>query len=741
MYKFFKKLKVFSCDSFTAEHSSNNIPTSIDLNPNLDSKIRIDKPFIDFKSFSLKHMQRRSYSSEVTIPVKINNIQLHALLDSGSESSIISLDILNKYFKNWECSLSDGFSKPDFGIGVDGSTFKILAVKIFEVQVGKNNIYAQISVPERGSDLIFGLDLLKLFQIKLIFATKILIYSFNEFISASDIQHSKTEILFNNCKILLNPNQTKTLSIPCPALSENNSYLVYAHKDSPSIIIPCIANVNNKEINVSINNDSKKKLWIKKNFLKICVETLLNGEEKQKDITSLCFLNLPKEKKQIHSDISLEELSSLPGFSLPKIHFPIKPIIQLITDDLSNNYSKTQKLFLEKAFEKYSGLVAQFTYDVGKMRDHKGNPILMNIPLKSKLPTMTKSYKLSPDERSALNDILDYLIYFGLAIPADVNNQTGSPAFLVSRPDENRAHRLITDTREVNTYISSPVSTYSDNVNQPLKDIIKKYDYVSLIDLSNAYYGIRLDQETLDTNISQIYTENRCVRFLSPLTGLANIPLYWSQIVGREMSLSDAGLFDPLTTNRTMLKFWIDDFLIGSVGNEEEHAVLLDKFLYRLNRLGLKINIRKSSFFVKIKTDTFKLLGFQVKKGKIVPDTNKISIIKDFKKPSCKTELQRFLGYLTFIRDLLPHKLIDLMTVLSPLSSNTTKFVWEEKHTIAFNLIKELLDENFSYNEAMSDPYIKRIYTDASLSLMGGILFNYNIDHFSHPPPPSPYAR
>ena len=69
MYKFFKKLKVFSCDSFTAEHSSNNIPTSIDLNPNLDSKIRIDKPFIDFKSFSLKHMQRRSYSSEV----KINN--------------------------------------------------------------------------------------------------------------------------------------------------------------------------------------------------------------------------------------------------------------------------------------------------------------------------------------------------------------------------------------------------------------------------------------------------------------------------------------------------------------------------------------------------------------------------------------------------------------------------------------------------------------------------------------------
>ena len=106
------------------------------------------------------------------------------------------------------------------------------------------------------------------------------------------------------------------------------------------------------------------------------------------------------------------------------------------------------------------------------MRDHTRKPILMNIPLKSKLPIMTKSYHLSPDECSALNNILDYLIYFGLATPADVNNQTGCPAFLVSRPDKNRGHRLITDTREVNAYISSPVSTYSDNVK--LKRYYKK---------------------------------------------------------------------------------------------------------------------------------------------------------------------------------------------------------------------------------------------------------------------------
>ena len=93
-------------------------------------------------------------------------------------------------------------------------------VKIFEIQVGKNIIHAQISISERGSDLIFGLDLLKLFQIKLIFGMKILIYSFYEFISASDEQHNKAKILFNNCKILLNPKLNFIYTMPISIRTE-----------------------------------------------------------------------------------------------------------------------------------------------------------------------------------------------------------------------------------------------------------------------------------------------------------------------------------------------------------------------------------------------------------------------------------------------------------------------------------------------------------------------------------------
>ena len=75
---------------------------------------------------------------------------------------------------------------------------------------------------------------------------------------------------------------------------------------------------------------------------------------------------------------------------------------------------------------------------------------------------------------------------------------------------------LIFDTRYLNTFIKSPVSTYSYNVSQPLKEILTKYTYLSMIDISNAYNEIKLDRPALDSNISQVYKENRCVRLYSP---------------------------------------------------------------------------------------------------------------------------------------------------------------------------------------------------------------------------------
>ena len=75
---------------------------------------------------------KRSYINEVSVNISINNVNIYCLLDSGSESSIIGKDYVNKYFPNWE-SFPDYKDKPLGGKGVDGSEFTLLGTKLFTI--------------------------------------------------------------------------------------------------------------------------------------------------------------------------------------------------------------------------------------------------------------------------------------------------------------------------------------------------------------------------------------------------------------------------------------------------------------------------------------------------------------------------------------------------------------------------------------------------------------------------------
>ena len=746
---------------------------------NIDStheeKDRLCNKTINFCNFNLnKSIHDRSYINEVTIPVTINGIKLYALLDSGSESSILTLKYAEKFFKNWR-NFPNGFYKLDYGIGVDGSRFKILGTKLFTVQIGSTILNSSFSIPERGSELIIGLDLLKLFNITMHFSSKIHLYCNDEYITSEFLKNQAENLNTINMKCVLRPNEAKTYTITNESFIDNCTYLSYSHENCASIVIPSASIAKNGSLKIVLKNDSKKKQVFKPKTLKIISEKidpkdiydLKNIEGKnailesetlpihfynknsefnnkyykgtKENISKINFLNNIFETNENglndKNEDTLENLSQLPGLSLPEINFPIKSANEIVQEYLKGKYTVEQRTFLTNEFEKYPTLISQFTYDCGKMTDIYGNLITMDIPLKKPLPVLTKTYKLSQEEKAALHDILDYICYFNLAENASVDNIRGSPCFLVGRPDQNRAHRIIFDVREVNKYIKAPVSTYSDCVTAPLKIILSKYNYLSCVDLRNAFYSLRLSKKSLDSNISQVITDERCVRFYTPLTGTSFIPVFWSDTVNKQLSLNDDGLFDPLTTPNSYFKSWYDDLLIATIGDEETHKEHVKKFLYRINRLGLKINLEKSEFFINIQSDNFKLLGFEIDQGKIIPNKKKLNVLKDFKSPKSTQDVQKYLGYLNFIRHLLPLKVLDLTTVLTPLTSSVNQFKWTMEHEKAFNMINEILHSNISFAEPQSDNGIKIIYSDASDKLLGGILFCYNIDYFEHNPP------
>ena len=121
---------------------------------------------------------------------------------------------------------------------------------------------------------------------------------------------------------------------------------------------------------------------------------------------SLMFLNNIFDENS--EKLTLEKLAELPGISLPNLHFPIKKPHETVECSLIESYTKEQRDFLISEFTKFPNLVSQFSYDVGQIKDVNGKPILIDIPLITELPKMTKAYSLSKEESASLNDILNF---------------------------------------------------------------------------------------------------------------------------------------------------------------------------------------------------------------------------------------------------------------------------------------------------------------------------------------------
>ena len=114
------------------------------------------------------------------------------------------------------------------------------------------------------------------------------------------------------------------------------------------------------------------------------------------------------------------------------------------------------------------------------------------------------------------------------------------------------------------------------------------------------------------------------------------------------MNINDAGLYDPLSTPNSFFKAWFDDLSIVTKGDEDLHKKHLEIFLYKIHRLELKINLEKSDFFIKVQSDNFKLLEFEVEKGKIIPKKAKLNVLKDFKTPKNTQDVQKFIVFLEY---------------------------------------------------------------------------------------------
>jgi hypothetical protein len=135
------------------------------------------------------------------------------------------------------------------------------------------------------------------------------------------------------------------------------------------------------------------------------------------------------------------------------------------------------------------------------------------------------------------------------------------------------------------------------------------------------------------------------------------------------------------------VEVYIDDIVV-KLAEFSSHIADLRKAFDKMCRYGLKMNPRKCAFGV----STGKFLGFIIHEHDIEIDPNRIKSIRNVGPPTCKLEVQKFLGKINYLRRFISNLAgkVDAFTPILWLK-NDAEFTWGVEQQEAFDLIRKYL--------------------------------------------------
>ena len=166
----------------------------------------------------------------------------------------------------------------------------------------------------------------------------------------------------------------------------------------------------------------------------------------------------------------------------------------------------------------------------------------------------------------------------------------------------------------------------------------------------------------------------------------------------------------------------MDDVLVFGQ-TQQEHDLRLEAALNKIRKAGITLNSEKCEF----STGSVKFLGHVIDGAGIHPDPAKIHAIQQMQAPSNISELQRFLGMVTYLGKFISN-LSHKVKLLRDLLSAKHEWVWNDSQQSAFYQIKQELSNTPVL--ALYDPTHSTIVSaDASSYGLGGVLMQKQADH------------
>ena len=325
-----------------------------------------------------------------------------------------------------------------------------------------------------------------------------------------------------------------------------------------------------------------------------------------------------------------------------------------------------------------------------------------------KTPPFGPLYAMSRNELQALKAWLEKNLKKGFIRPS--SSAAASPVLFVKKADGSL--RFCVDYRGLNNI--SVKDRYPLPLTKESLNNLKGMKYFTKIDIISAFNNIRIKEG--QEYLTAFRTRFGLYESLVMPFGMTGAPATFQRFIN-----------DTLREHLDVFcTAYLDDILIYS-RTREEHLSHVRKVLTALRRASLFGKIQKYEFFKEETT----FLGVIVGRYSIRMDPKKVQTIRDWKTPTCLTDVQAFIGFGNFYRRFVR----DFSKIIAPMVNLTrkdVKFQWDLHCEESFNRLKEAFTSApilapFDWEKEII------LETDASDYVSAGVLSQYGDDSILRP--------
>jgi hypothetical protein len=311
------------------------------------------------------------------------------------------------------------------------------------------------------------------------------------------------------------------------------------------------------------------------------------------------------------------------------------------------------------------------------------------------LPAMI--YRMTLDERKALEEFIEAELKAGKIRVS--KSPYASPCFFIKKKDGSL--RLVQDYRKLNYWTKKdkfPLPRIDD-----LIDVLHDGKYFTKMDILWGYNNVRIREgdEELAAFLTPLGLYEPTVMYF----GLCNSPATFSRMM--------AVLFREMIRQRKCVIYMDDIVFIGKTlqelkANTLEGLAILDK---------AELYIKEPKCYWEV--EEVPILGHIVGKGITRMEPAKTQVIKDWKAPTNKKEVQKFIGFCNFYR----RYVRNFSKIARPITKLTgdVAFVWTQEEQKAFEQLKEAILSPDVISLPQPDGLF-RMEVDASGYAIGGVL-------------------